>query len=154
MVNFSFELNNKPMSALIVIGTQRSFPAFSGLGQNVNKRSAACVPDLGPIPPGKYYIVNRESGGRLGWLYDLFAQKESWFALYAADSNIDDETFCETIKRGQFRLHPKVGRGISKGCITIDKQRDFNMIYSVLSNTETELIPDTEIKAYGTVTVS
>ncbi|MDE8603833.1 DUF2778 domain-containing protein [Marinomonas sp. RSW2] len=121
MLNFSFKLNNEPMSYLVVTESRKAFPAFSGLETNVNKLIAACVPDLGPISPGTYYIVDRESGGSLGWLYDLIAQKDDWFALYAEDDNIDDETFCEAVKRGQFRLHPKVGRGISKGCITIDK---------------------------------
>ncbi|HEU4622446.1 MAG TPA: tlde1 domain-containing protein, partial [Burkholderiaceae bacterium] len=69
MQQCSFELNDKPMSAL-VIGSQ-SFNAFSGLDPYVNKRAAACTPNLGPIPPGSYYIVDRESGGFLGRLYDM-----------------------------------------------------------------------------------
>ncbi|WP_217999668.1 tlde1 domain-containing protein [Thauera butanivorans] len=49
-----------------------AFPAFSGLGSQMNQRVAACIQSRGPIPPGEYFIVDRESGGRLGWLRDLF----------------------------------------------------------------------------------
>lgn len=35
------------------------------------------------------------------------------FALCAADGKIDDETFCNKVKRGSFRLHPTGNLGIS-----------------------------------------
>ena len=147
----SFELNNEPMS-VFKIG-ERSFNAFSGLSPYVNKRLAACTPNLGPIPPGTYYIVDRESGGFLGGLYDMFGQRGDWFALYAEDGKIDDETYCNEIKRGNFRLHPKVGSGISKGCITVDHQSDFNAIRIILKGVPKEPIPGSSISAYGKVTV-
>lgn len=75
----------------------------------------------GAIPPGTYYIVDRLSGGRLGWIKDFISGKNEWFALFAADSSVDDIAFCNGVRRGEFRLHPKVGTGISKGCITIRK---------------------------------
>src|SRR5690606_30543397 len=61
MKKCTFELNGQAMSNL-TIGAL-SFPAFSGLGDNINRRISACVPNLGPIPPGDYFILNRESGG-------------------------------------------------------------------------------------------
>lgn len=36
-------------------------------------------------------MLDRQSGGKLGWLYDLFNGRDDWFALYAIDENIDDE---------------------------------------------------------------
>lgn len=147
----TFELNGKPMSSLKMGAT--SFPAFSGIGEHVNRRISACVPNQGPIPPGEYFILDRESGGRLGWLYDLFDERRDWFALYANDEKIDDETWCNKIKRGEFRLHPKGVRGISRGCIVIDKVADFQFLSSILRNGQSELIPNTDIKAWGKVVV-
>lgn len=151
MKKCTFELNNKPMSSF-KIGAS-SFPAFSGLGQHVNRRISACVPNQGPIPPGEYFILNRESGGRLGWLRDLFNDKSEWFALYADDGKIDDETWCEKVKRGEFRLHPKGRLGVSQGCIVIDRHNDFQLISSILRNGESKLIAETEIRAWGKVSV-
>ncbi|BEU66489.1 hypothetical protein MAFF301069_10440 [Ralstonia pseudosolanacearum] len=108
---------------------------------------------LCPIPPGTYYIVDRKSGGKLGWLWDMAGNRSEWFGLYADDQRIDDEVFCEEVKRGNFRLHPMVGRGISKGCITIEKQSDFNRIRLMLRNAGTSAIPGTDLKTYGKITV-
>jgi hypothetical protein len=151
MYQCSFELNNQPMS-VFKIG-ERPFDAFSGLAPYVNKRLAVCIANLGPIPPGTYYIVDRESGGIFGWLYDMFGQRGDWFALYSNDGKIDDETYCNEVKRGNFRLHPKVGRGISKGCITIDHQSDFNTIRAILKGAPKQAIPGSTITAYGKVVV-
>lgn len=151
MKQCTFELNGKPMSSFKIGAT--SFSAFSGIGQHVNHRVSACVPSQGPIPPGEYFIVDRESGGRLGWLYDLFNERRDWFALYANDDKIDDETWCDKVKRGEFRLHPKGIRGISRGCIVIDKATDFQFLRTILTNGVPELIPNTEIKAWGKVVV-
>jgi len=105
MIDCTFELNGKPMSAFKCGAT--SFPAFSGLGEHVNRRTSACILNAGPIPPGAYYIFDRQSGGLLGPLRDLFTGRDIWFALYAIDNEIDDETYCKQVKRGLFRLHPK-----------------------------------------------
>lgn len=70
----SFELNGKPMSTF-KLGAS-SFPAFSGLDDYVNKRALACTLNLGAIPPGRYYILDRPSGGRLGWLWDLRSSRK------------------------------------------------------------------------------
>ena len=151
MKKCTFELNNKPMSSF-KIGAS-SFPAFSGLGRHVNRRVSACVPNQGPIPPGEYFILDRESGGRLGWLRDLWSGKGNWFALYANDGSIDDETWCESVKRGQFRLHPRGFEGISKGCIVVDQPRDFQLLSSILRGGEQHSIPNMEITAWGKVLV-
>jgi len=149
MKRCSFRLNGEPLSQFLVGAS--AFPAFSGLDGYINKPSHMCVPSVGAVPLGRYYIVDRESGGRLRWLRDLV--KGDWFALYAIDSKIDDETFCNGVKRGNFRLHPKAGRGISEGCITLDKPSDFNIVRSLLLGTATAFIPGTETKTYGTVDV-
>ncbi len=151
MVECTFELNGKPMS-LFKMGSVQ-FPAFSGKDDQVNKREFACNPNLGPIPPGAYYILDRQSGGLLGPLRDLYSDKSDWFALYAADTKIDDEVFCNSVKRGNFRLHPKAGLGLSKGCITVVTQADFNALRASLAAVGQKSIPGSTLKAYGRVTV-
>ncbi|PSL14827.1 uncharacterized protein DUF2778 [Marinobacterium halophilum] len=143
MIDYSFHLNNKSMSSFKMGGA--SFPAFSGMNQHMNRAKSHCISNEGPIPKGTYYIIDRQSGGFLGPLRDWLSDKDEWFALYAIDSNIDDETLCDQVKRGQFRLHPKVPLGISKGCITIDSWSDFQVIRSLLKSANTQKIPNTDI---------
>lgn len=150
MKECTFELNGKPMSVFKVGAT--SFPAFSGLGVHTNLRVSACFANQGPIPPGEYYILDRESGGRLGWIRDLWSGRGSWFALYANDGVIDDETWCEQVKRGQFRLHPKGRVGISKGCIAIDQVSDYQFLRSIIKG-GLKNITNSELKAYAKVIV-
>jgi hypothetical protein len=152
MLQCSFELNDKPMSEFR-IGAAISVPAFSGLAPHVNRRNGACLRDLGPVPLGRYYIVDRESGGHLGRLYDFFSNRTDWFSLYAADQKIDDETFCNEVKRGNFRLHPKGIQGISKGCIVINNPPDFDRIRSMLTSSGKHPIPGSTLLTYGMVTV-
>lgn len=147
----TFELNDKPMSAF-TIGAA-SFPAFSGRDSHINKRVSACFVNLGPIPPGEYYIFDRQGGGRLEMFRNLFNNNSEWFALYAIDGKIDDETYCNRVKRGNFRLHPKGPRGISEGCITIEKLTDFHFIRAILKSTTPSAVPGSDLKAYGKVTV-
>lgn len=85
----TFLLNGEKMSLLNLGGL--SFHAFSGLGVHVNQRSSSCVLNQGPIPVGSYYVTDRQSGGRLGWLYDSIGGMDQWFALYADKERIDDE---------------------------------------------------------------
>lgn len=152
MYQCSFELNGKPMSKFTIGAT--SFPAFSGLGKYSNQFNYACSPSTGPIPPGKYYIIDRQSGGLLGPLRDLFNHRNEWFALYAADSKIDDETFCNSVKRGNFRLHPKGITGRSEGCVVIDSLSDFSHLKIMLKGAKQEIIPGTKISAYGMLRVA
>jgi hypothetical protein len=147
----TFELNNQPLSAF-KIGAM-SFPAFSGLGKHVNRRVSVCIPNEGPIPLGSYYIFARQPGGLLGPFRDLFNDKKEWFALYSIDDNIDDETYCQKVKRGNFRLHPKGPLGRSEGCITIEDPAHFRYLSAILKSSATIEIPQTGLKAYGRVVV-
>jgi Protein of unknown function (DUF2778) len=146
-----FELNNKSMSTFKIGGS--SFPAFSGQGLHVNQRISTCHKKVGPIPLGIYYILDRQAGGLLGSFRDIYNDKREWFALYAIDGYIDDEMYCQQVKRGNFRLHPKGPYGLSEGCITIDDRTDFHRIAAMLRSSSTTVIPDVGLKAYGRVIV-
>lgn len=151
VIQCSFALNNQPISTFRICGL--ALPAFSGLAPYVNVRSAGCLADVGPIPPGRYYIVDRQSGGRLGWLHDRVSGKADWFSLYADDGKTDDETFCDQVTRGNFRLHPRGLAGISRGCIVIDSPGDFGRLRTLLIDRPMQAIPGSALRAYGIVTV-
>ncbi|MCF6325258.1 MAG: DUF2778 domain-containing protein [Gammaproteobacteria bacterium] len=151
MIDCKFELNGKPMSTFWCGAA--SFPAFSGLEEQVNQRLFACAANSGPIPPGTYYIFDRQSGGLLGSFRDMFNDHSNWFALHAIDGKIDDETYCNKVKRGAFRLHPKGDLGISQGCITIDSKADYQFLRGILKNSKQKPVPGSELLAYGKVTV-
>lgn len=151
MFDCRFELNNQPMSKFQILTA--SYPAFSGLGREINNRSAACLQNVGPIPVGPYYIVDRESGGLLGPLWDRIKGRTDWFALYAIDNAIDDRTYCKEVERGNFRLHPEGPSGLSKGCIVIKNRAHFNRVRSVLKSVRPITIPGTKHMAYGKVEV-
>ena len=146
MIDCSFELNGKPVSSFKMGAS--SFPAYSGLGKHINKKLSECLENLGPIPRGKYYIFDRQSGGILGPLRDSITGRDEWFALYAIDGNIDDETYCKKVKRGLFRLHPKGPQGISQGCIVINSWARFQVVSSLLKGTKKELISSVGLEAY------
>lgn len=151
MINFTFALNNQPIS-ILKTGAQ-SFPAFSGRGNHVNKRTSMYIAGFGAIPIGTYYILDRQSGGLIGSLRDMFKSHADWFALYAVDGKIDDETYCNQVKRGNFRIHAKGRLGISNGCITIEKQADFNRLRAILKATQPQAILGSALLAYGKVVV-
>lgn len=151
MLECSFDLNGKPMSSFKL--NSFNFPAYSGQDGHANRRELACLANSGPIPPGSYYIFDRQSGGLLGPLWDLFRDHDDWFALYALDGKIDDETFCSGGKRGNFRLHPRGRMGISRGCITLDKQSDFYKLRALLKSAKQSNVPGTTLQAYGRVVV-
>lgn len=152
MFHCRFKLNDQPMSAF-TLGAN-SFPAFSGLGKNVNKRAMACTRGAGPIPPGPYYIFDRESGGRLGAIRDVFTGRNDWFALYAADGRIDDETFCEGVMRENFRLHPNGTLGRSEGCVVIDKPASYMHLRALLKSVTPAAVPGSKLNAYGILVVT
>ena len=135
MIECTFKLNNEKTSKLCLGAS--SYSAFSGIGDHVNKTISQCIKAKGPIPKGLYYIID----------------KDEWFALYACDETIDDFTFCDEVKRGNFRIHPKGPLGISQGCVTIESLSDFKIIRSLLKGTEVEFIPNTDIECYGTLKV-
>lgn len=147
----TFRLNGQPMSTF-TIGS-KSYPAFSGLGSDANKRESACLKGAGPIPPGTYYIVDRPTGGMLGPIRDWLRNKGDWLALFADDGSVDDVTLCNQVARGNFRLHPKGPAGRSEGCITIEKLEDFRAIREQLMSSPPESIPNSQLKAYAKVVV-
>lgn len=151
MLNCRFRLNGLDMSAITV--GQTSFPAFSGDGPHVNKWSAQCKPASGPIPVGTYYIVDRLSGGLAAEL-DPLLKKDLWFSLYPADEAVDDEAYCDGVKRGNFRLHPAVGSGRSIGCITLPFIMDFLHLRKIILEAKPHELPGTDVTTYGRVVVS
>lgn len=82
----SFALNGKPASALVCEGT--NYAAFSGTQDDTDNPADVADADKGPLPPGTYYIISRESGGHLGWLYDAVHSYKNgydvtnWFMLW------------------------------------------------------------------------
>lgn len=151
MFHCRFRLNNRPLSQFKIGGA--SMPAFSGARPHVNDRSKACLQGLGPIPPGSYHIFDRQSGGRLGGLRDLLNGRDDWFSLYANDGLINDETFCQEVERGRFRLHPKGSLGRSEGCVVIDRGSDYVRLRSMLTSVEPAAVPGSRLKAYGLLLV-
>lgn len=149
MLDLKFTLNDEELSLLRC--SNFSFPAYSGNPPYRNKRNATGIKNIGPLPFGRYHIVDRESGGWFGALMDWIKGKDVWFALYAIDEKIDDFTYCNNVKRGQFRLHPAGPNNSSMGCITITTVEGFNKLRSLLLGTTTKEIDG--LKAYGIVTV-
>lgn len=100
-----------------------------------------------------------KAAGRFGWLRDWIkdrasrVQHDQWFALYRNDGVVDDYTFIDGVRRGNFRLHPNGRFGVSEGCITILSQAQFDKLRQFLLAQETKVIPGTNIKYYGTVEV-
>lgn len=126
------------------------FMAFSGNGIYRNHGGCRAVPFNGPIPPGKYWIVERGEGGfisrKIAGAKDLLNKikdgaqfgHSDWFALYRDDLGIDDGTWVDGVHRGLFRLHPGT---ISKGCITIAHDSDYAMIRNALLRTAPIQVP-------------
>ena len=130
--------------------TKRTVNVFSGDGVHKNNPKSQNIPKNGPIPQRSYYIVDRESGGMLGWIRDWFSGKDEWFALLADDGKIDDETFVGTVRRGEFRMHPG---SLSYGCITFSDASWYDEMRQILLKTSKMTIDGSSIKAYGKVTV-
>ncbi|MCX4156161.1 MULTISPECIES: DUF2778 domain-containing protein [Paraburkholderia] len=154
----SYSLNNQKLSSLVCLGLG-AMPAFSGRPAYVNNPADTAIAGNGPIPAGRYYIVGRQSGGHMGWLRDWFmdqlsnSNRTTWFALYRNDGVIDDATFVNGVKRGNFRLHPNGRFGISDGCITLMLQSQFDRLRDFLVAQPAQTIPGTNIQYYGTVDV-
>jgi len=132
------------------------FPAFSGMPKDRNLPSAVANSSSGPLPPGRYFIVDRQSGGHLGWLYDFVrthvygTDRSHWFALYRNDGEIDDETFIYGVRRGAFRLHPIGPSRRSEGCITMVNHADFRKLSSALRNGGANLaVPGGRLKVWN-----
>jgi hypothetical protein len=158
-VTCSFRLNNAPLSTFTCSGVG-NFTAFSGMPVDRDNPAAVAHAGSGPLPQGRYYIVDRQSGGRLGWLYDYLrahgygTDRSEWFALYRVGGKIGDETFVNGVRRGAFRLHPVGPLRRSEGCITLTSPIAFKKLSTYLrSQGATVPVPGTTLRAYGTVEV-
>jgi len=158
-----FLVNNEFLSPLTIDGLG-TFNAFSGNHQYRNHGGCTAVPNDGPIPAGKYWIVDRPTGG-IGsqvftWAKDTFnstfgtpSDHSEWFALYRDDGSIDDVMWVNGVRRGQFRLHPAGGQGISLGCITLPSHTDFMRIRNALLHTVKIPARRSGLRSYGTIEV-
>jgi len=152
----TIKLNNQPMSMLQCPGVG-NFAAFSGVGVGRDNPGAVSKFDIGPLPSGQYYIVDRESGRLLGALRDLFLKdiygtdRSTCFALYRNDGVIDDYTFVNGVRRGNFRLHPIGPRHLSEGCITLANPKEFESLRTRLKNGPEISVPGSTLRAYATV---
>lgn len=159
MLRCLFHLNGRSLSTLSVPGVG-FFPAYSGnAGPYRNNPDAANIKGVGPLPPGKYYIVDRPVG-RLSFIRDLpdsffsGSDRSVWFGLYRDDGVIDDSTFYSGVQRGNFRLHPAGYQGISRGCITLPSLSHFMLLReSLLSKHNATITLRGGLIAYGTVQV-
>ncbi|MFC0695815.1 DUF2778 domain-containing protein [Paraburkholderia humisilvae] len=158
-----FVIDNAPLSPLVMYGVG-SFMAFSG--DNIYRNRAGCtkIVNQGPIPAGRYWIVDRPTGGfasqisasvRDALVSPLTSpiHRSEWFALYCDDGQIDDHMWVEGVKRGNFRLHPKGGAGVSFGCITLQSYSDFQNVRRALLHTSTVPAGDSGLPAYGWIEV-
>jgi len=158
LVYCTYVLNGEPLSRLVCDGV--SYDAFSGdAASYVNDVRYQDVPDLGPLPLGRYYILDRESGGLTGWLrdpiQDYFAgtDKSEWLSLYRDDDLVDDNTIINNTQRGAFRIHPIGPRGISQGCVTLFSPLAFVVLRQYIRNRRGETLPGKSIKYYGILDV-
>ncbi|GBQ96517.1 hypothetical protein AA23498_2659 [Acetobacter nitrogenifigens DSM 23921 = NBRC 105050] len=151
-----FTLNGRSISQLTCEGFG-AVPAFSGSGRYINDPSAIGEKDNGPIPTGTYYILARQSGGRLGFLEDALkdalagTKRQDWFALYRDDGSLDDTTTIKGLVRGAFRLHPVGYWGISEGCVTLPSVTSFYRLREFLLSQRPETANG--IIYYGVLTV-
>ncbi|ELY6212396.1 DUF2778 domain-containing protein [Cronobacter dublinensis] len=157
-----FTINNADFSPLLIYGVG-TFMAFSGDSTYRNCGGCVALPDKGPLPPGRYLIVDRPQGGagsRIrtqvidAWnsVAGVPSDHTQWFALYRADGLLDDYTWINEVKRGNFRLHPVGGQGLSLGCITLQHSSDFALIRDALLATN-KVVMGKGILTYGEIEV-
>ncbi|WP_426713239.1 DUF2778 domain-containing protein [Cronobacter muytjensii] len=157
-----FTINNADFSPLLIYGVG-TFMAFSGDSTYRNRGGCVALPDKGPLSPGRYLIVDRPQGGagsRIrtqvidAWnsVAGVPSDHTQWFALYRADGLLDDYTWINEVKRGNFRLHPVGGQGLSLGCITLQHSSDFALIRDALLATN-KVVMGKGILTYGEIEV-
>jgi len=73
-----FVVNEAKFSPLTISGLG-TFLAFSGNKQFRNKGGCVGMPDNGPLPPSKYWIVERQKGGLRTWLQNKAKEIPTWF---------------------------------------------------------------------------
>ena len=158
-INCTFALNKKRYSTLVCAGVGE-FVAFSGNGVTVNDPACTSVVNVGPLPLGRYYIVDRGRGGGISQFIAAFkdanntTDRSTWFTLHRDGETIDDETFINGIRRGEFRLHPRGSSGQSLGCITLVNKQDFARLRQRLLSTVRIPVPSGMGFAYGIVEVN
>ncbi|MDR5838050.1 DUF2778 domain-containing protein [Caballeronia sp. LZ034LL] len=153
----TFTLNGKETSTLVCDG-YGTVEAFSGRLEGRDNPQLSDRPRIGPIPPGVYYLIDRQSGGTLGFARDWIAEAmgstdhSKWFALW--NPRTGDTTMINGIKRGLFRLHPAGDRRLSEGCITVVNSAEFEYLQRFIRKTPGQIqIPGTTLNSYGTVEV-
>ena len=154
----TFELDRKETSRLQCSGFG-AVVAFSGHEQGRGNPDWTAVENYGPIPHGTYYIVDRQSGGRMGPLRDAVSRhiygssdRTTWFTLW--NPRTGDSTVVNGVTRGNFRLHPRGAQGRSQGCIVVDNPSDFDRLERYLRARKPVIpVPGTSLKAYGKVIV-
>ncbi|EGT0619147.1 DUF2778 domain-containing protein [Citrobacter braakii] len=158
MIRCTFHLNGGQLSNLSCPGVG-FFPAYSGnSGEHRNNPESVAIKDIGPLPPGKYYIVSRPKGGIFSAIKDYTASEISgsdrdiWFGLFREDEKLDDVTFYNKVNRGYFRLHPAGYTGVSNGCITLPSRAHYNILREALLSTPQMLVTPS-LRAYGTIQV-
>lgn len=157
-VRCTFLLDDKPTSTLYCSG-YGSVTAYSGTGPGRDNPKATATRNIGPIPAGTYYLVDRRSGGLLGWARDWWSEygfgttdRTRWFALW--NPNTGDTTMIDGIQRGEFRLHPDGPMHLSEGCITVVSYFEFDRLQRYIRTRQPDLpVPGTTMRAYGTVEV-
>ena len=144
-----------------------NFSVFTGLNKLKNVVNCSHS-DNGAIPVGTYYIVERKQHNSIGsrvrnfgidvWNFVHWREndKNTWFALYNAQSMSDATDIGNGKKRGGFRLHPvnSDGTGESDGCITFcDYHAYFQFRHALLNTIQDEYWKFKGIKVYGIVRV-
>lgn len=158
MIQCTFHLNGRGLSNLSCPGIG-FFPAYSGNeGGHRNNPDSVAVKGIGPLPPGRYYIVDRPTGGLGTSIRDSFysglsgSDRDVWFALYRDDGSVDDITFIDGVSRGLFRLHPAGYVGVSNGCITLPSRSHYSLLHKAIMRTPKFLVSGS-LYAYGTIQV-
>ena len=72
-VRCTFILNNQKTSQLRCAGFG-TMTAYSGSRWGRDNPAATSAENVGPLPSGTYYIVDRQSGGSFGWARDLWPE--------------------------------------------------------------------------------
>jgi hypothetical protein len=159
-----FVVDNSPVETLVMYGAG-VYAAYSGNGIYKNRGGCTGIPDNGPIPAGKYWLVDRPKGGigsqmqaqlKDAWngLVGHPSNHSEWFALYRDDGVIDDWTWINGVKRGNFRLHPVGGQNISLGCITLTSVTGFRELRQKLLSNPTVPAGHSGLQAYGWIEVT
>jgi hypothetical protein len=157
-VRCTFRLDGRATSTLQCSGFG-PVAAYSGTGWGRDNPRATDRRNIGPLPVGTYYIVDRESGGMFGWARDLWSEygwgssdRTKWFALWNPRSG--DTTMIHGVRRGNFRLHPEGQMRVSEGCITVVSHHEFDQLRRYILARGPDLpVPGSTLMAYGTVEV-